>query len=456
MCIKEIFVWIGKAFKDFGDFAGHFVDIFEFLTFAIVIIVFLFATVGRLVRPIRKFLKNYGLGILETAIVLWKCKDNRLLYMRFYIESAIFATKGEKMDGDGWKKLRGLFVERLENYKKADEKSAKFIIRVNSVSDMINENTKAMIAEYFSFLAGEKNLKHFWPKANVEEGALKKDAFCSIVSVRGGYLAPLARIAGINERYQEKWEAIMETFDSTSIKSVLERSIFSYTYTWLMWGPSIQTAEQGNEYREVLGIYGYSDEAQSLFVSIPQKYFAKHFNNGELCASCEISGRIANPIAFVSADVDSYNDDSYPFLDRIKQHYRANHDYILDVDNTEEDSSCDHYFTAYIWAMFLAKNPGVADPALKFADCVVFFEHTNLSGRDKKSMQNVYNILADKFLREFEGSTKSYHFVASVNKDAREVLEERLRTLDNVSFNVDYSKRELLDAIDSVYVNYIN
>lgn len=458
MCYKEIPGQILKWLDKIGGPAGNIVDIFELLAVIVTVIIFLCAMIIPLVRPVRKFLGKYGLTFGEAFIVFWKCQSNRYLYLRFYIESAIFATGGKRMGKDEWRKLRGTFLERLDNFKKADEKSAKFLIQVDSVSEMISEHTKAMIAEYFSFLAGEKKLKSFWPKANVGDGLLRKDAFCSVVSVRGGYLAPLARIAGINERYEENWKDIMDTFALTSDRSLLSQSVFSYTYTWLMWGPSIQTARLDQKEADVLGIYGFSDEAQSLFVSIPRKHFESHFNDGVICTSCEISGHIVNPISYVSSHPASFSDDSYPFLDRIKQHYRDNNDYILDVDDMGEDSSCDHYFTAYIWAMFLAEDSKKMKtgerPVLKFSDTVVFFEHTNLSGRNKASLQNVYGILADKFYKEFSNTEGiNYHFVAAVNEDTREALQNKLETLKGkVSFDYSYSMKDLLDSIDSHFI----
>ena len=458
MWIKEFFQHLLDVLDNVGNPAGNVVDIIEFATILAAACIFIGAMIIPLVRPVRKFLGPYGLKFGEAVAVFWKCRSNRYLYLRFYIESAIFATAGEPMDKDGWRKLRGVFLERLDNYMKADEKNARFIIRVDSVSDMIAEKTKAMIAEYFSFLAGEKGIKNFWPAANVDDGMLKKDAFCAVVSVSGGYLAPLARIAGINERYEENWKAIMENFAYTSDHNDLSRSVFSYTYTWLMWGPSIQTAHLETMGSDVLGIYGFSDEAQSLFVSIPRKQFETHFNDGVICTSCEIIGHIVNPLSFVSSGGSTFSDESYPFLDRIKQHYRANHDYILDVDDMGEDSSSDHYFTAYIWAMFLAEEGGRLRkdgeyPAYSFANSVVFFEHTNLSDRNSESLKNVYGILADKFIREFGNDGKpdmKYHFVSSLNGETAKVLEEKLKPLgDKVSFKHKYTMQEILESIDS-------
>lgn len=454
MCPKEIFELFKDGFEWFGNLSGYVVDIFEFLAVVIAVGIFIAAMVIPMVRPIRKFLGKYGLTFGEAVAILWNCQSNRYLYLRFYIESAIFATKGKPMDIEGWRKLRGLFLERLTTYKNADEKNAQFTIAVDQVSDIISKEMKSIIAEYFSFLAGEKKVKKFWPEANVDDGRLRKDAFCSVVTVSGGYLAPLARIAGLNDRYEENWRAIMDNFAVISNKKdSLPRSVFSYTYTWLMWGPSIQTAQLDTVGADVLGIYGFSDEAQSIFVSIPRSHFESHFNDGVICTACEISGHIVNPISYVSSHEQSFNEDSYPFLDRIKQQYRSSQDYILDVDTLKNVDKCDHYFTAYIWAMFLAHDTTKSEfPELRFSDCLVFFEHTNLADRNNTSLKNVYDILADKFIREMKNPANKhfkYHFVAALNSDAEEVLREKLGDMKNVSFAHEYKMGELLESIDS-------
>lgn len=452
MCIKEFFQQVLTGLSKIGDPAGNVVDIVEFIGMVGAVIIFFTAAFFPLMRPVRVFLRKYKMPLSDSFWLLWRSRNNSALFIRFYIESAIFKTEGYPMEREGWRELRRSFKNSLKKFEKNDV----FEIEVDSVSVMISDDVKTMIAEYFAFLAGERECKRFWTKANVDSDKLRKDAFCSVVTVRGGYLAPLARIAGINDRYEENWKDIMDNFARTCGKSLLPQSVFSYTYTWLMWGPSIQTAKLDTMGTDVLGIYGISDEAQSLFVSIPRSIFESHFNDGVICTPCKVSGHIVNSMSYVESHQKAFNDDSTPFLDRIKQRYRTDREYILDVDEMKAETDHDHYFTAYVWAMFLAADPNDAKPIFRFSNAVAFFEHTNLSDRNGKSLKKVNSLLAGKFKSAFtspDGKKLKYYFACSLNQDTADVLKKELGKLGNVCFDNRFSVSDVLEAIDSHFVD---
>ena len=272
------------------------------------------------------------------------------------------------------------------------------------------------------------------------------------MSVSKGYISPIARIAGINDRYEEDWKAIMESFDDTCRESLVPQSVLSYTYTWLMWGPSIQTSSLDAEGTNVLGVYGFGDEANSFFTAISRADYKKLFNKGVLCEPSRISGHIVNPMTYVPEGSDSFNIDSLPFLERIRFQYRDTPEYIFDADEIEVVSDHDHYFTAYVWGMFLASKQGKEQPEFRFTDAVAFFEHTNLSDRDSTSLQSVNRILARKFRSTFEAVQDkdiTFHFVTAINDDTAAVLKKELSDMPNVSFRFSYSIAGILEAIDS-------
>lgn len=437
---------LNEVFLNISDWIGGIVDIIEFIGILIAVATFVFAAFIPIARPLRTFLGKYKMRMGDAMWALWRCRSNPKLLVRCYIESAIFKTEGYPMDRDGWKELRGIFKDRLKVYNETGE----FRITVDSVSVMISADVKEMIAEYFSFLAGERKCRRFWNKANVDKDSLRKDAFCSVVTVRSGYLAPLARIAGINDRYEENWNDIMANFADTCNASLVPQRYLSYTYTWLMWGPSIQTASLNTAGNDVLGIYGYSDEANSFFVAIPRESFEDLFNGGVICEPCSISGHIVNPLSYVSDNAPSFNTGSHPFLDRVRHQYRTDHDYILDADDIHTETDHDHYFTAYIWGIFLASKDTGAKPAFTFSNAIGFFEHTNLSDRDSSSLAPVFKVLSDKFRNCFSSpGGLTYHFVSAVNDDTAEALRDSLQDLPNVSFEHKYTFAEILEAIDS-------
>lgn len=438
----------GEYFLNIGDWVGALVDIIEFLGLAIAVISFVTVAFLPLIRPVRRFLGKYKMPVWDSYWLVWKCRGNPRLFMRFYIESAIFQTEGFPMAGQEWKELRHTFSDRLSEY----QKNGSFVIPVDSVSVMIADDVKSMIAEYFSFLSGEKGDLRFWAMANSDKDDLRKDAFCSTVAVSNGYLAPIARIVGINDRYEEDWKAIMESFTGTCSESLVPQRYLSYTYTWLMWGPSIQTSSLDAEGSNVLGVYGFGDEANSFFTAIPRESFSRLFNDGVLCEACRITGRIVNPLKYVPATSDTFNSDSLPFLERIRFQYRETPEFIFDADGIEVIPEHDHYFTAYVWAMFLASDGGNAKPDFRFTDAVAFFEHTNLSDRDSNSLENVNRILADKFRACFSSDGNrnlTFHFVAAINDDTASVLKKELAGVPNVSFGHSYDMAGILEAIDS-------
>ena len=437
-----------EVFLNIGDWAGAIVDIIEFIGISVAVITFIVVAFLPLMRPVRRFLGKYKMPGWDSLWLVWKCRSKPSLFTRYYIESAIFHSEGYPMDKAAWKELRHIFSDRLDDYRKNGE----FVIPVDSVSVMISGDVKAMIAEYFSFLAGERGSKKFWTKANVDKDESRKDAFCATVSVSNGYLAPIARIAGINDRYEEDWKAIMESFNDTCNDSLMPQSVLSYTFTWLMWGPSIQTSLLNAEGTNVLGVYGFGDEANSFFTDIPRSSFKELFNKGVLCEPSRISGHIVNPIIYVPETSDKFNTDSLPFLERIRFQYRESPEYIFDADKIEVVEEHDHYFTAYVWGMFLASKKKEGKPEYRFTDAVAFFEHTNLSDRDSRSLESVNKILARKFRSVFEGYKEegvTFHFVTSINDDTAKVLKNELQDLPNVSFKHKYSIAEILEAIDS-------
>lgn len=437
-----------NLFDFISNVLGFVVDSIEFIGILVGLGAILFGAILPIARPIKAMLKLYKIPFKEAFWAIWKCRTNPKLFIRFYVESAIFHTEGKEVDKETWHDLRGIFLNRLSQFSSTGE----FIIEVDSVAVMISSDVKDMIAEYFAFLSGERECRDFWTKANVDKDKLRKDAFCSVVKVHNGYLAPLARIAGINDRYEEDWNDILKNFAATYEKnSLVPKEYLSYTYTWLMWGPSIQTSPLEADDTDVLGIYGVGDEANSFFVSIPKKKYKDLFTKGQMCEAATISGHIVNPLTYVNEHATRFNPNSIPFMDRIQHQYKSDKDYIFDIDDYEDEVRHKHYFTAYVWGMFLAVRKG-ADPVYNFADSIAFFEHTNLSDHNRDSLRGVYLSLARKFKEFFNNDPRKdieYHFVAAVSEDTGAVLKEELKGMKRVKFKEAFKSNQILAAIDA-------
>ena len=116
-------------FLNIGDWAGAIVDIIELIGILVAVFSFLTAVFLPLIRPVRRFLGKYKMPVWDSYWLVWKCRGNPRLFMRFYIESAIFHSEGFPMDKSEWKELRHVFSDRLDDFRKND----RFVIPVDSV-----------------------------------------------------------------------------------------------------------------------------------------------------------------------------------------------------------------------------------------------------------------------------------------------------------------------------------
>ena len=159
----------GEVFLNVGDWIGAVVDIIEFIGILAAVTSFIAVAFLPLIRPVRRYLGKYKMPVWDSYWLVWKCRSNPTLFMRFYIESAIFRSEGFSMDKSEWKELRHIFSDRMDEFRK----NGQFVIPVDSVSVMIADDVKCMIAEYFSYLAGEHGSHRFWKKANVDKDKLR-------------------------------------------------------------------------------------------------------------------------------------------------------------------------------------------------------------------------------------------------------------------------------------------
>ena len=275
--VFSFFHWI-------GDWCGVLVDTLAVIVALYVFIIYAYIPV---VRPLRKILARQGLGFREASLIAWKCRSNTSLYMRFYLEMAIIQNRGEAWTSSDWKNLRKAFSKKLREYRELESqgKDAEFLVSKDNCSHILSENFKDLVKAYFDLFDPDsaENRKSFFHRRFLRRiSDATPDRFRSVLEVKNGYMAPISRIVGLNDRYEQNWQAIMENYRRT-LSKLPERperdpgkeyrwaQALGFTYTWLMWGPSLQTwipSEKSEAGTYSLGIYGCGDEANSLYVSV--------------------------------------------------------------------------------------------------------------------------------------------------------------------------------------------
>lgn len=424
--------------------------------------------------PLRRLFKPMGFPTTEALAIAWRCRKRPALFLRFYIETVIIEGSTTHMPRWRWIELRRIFETRLEQYNRLGS----FTVQSASISDIISEEKKELIRRYFDLCTpGSKrspgNL--LWRRHVRRNPEFSPEAFASNLQITNGFLAPMARITGLNDRFEQNWQSIINNYRHMTSRpeTRIPSHAASLTYTWLMWGPSVQIscrhdpASSGKKEKEPsksLGIYGCGDEANSVHIVIPAAIRDKIFANNRFCVECSVVGRLRNPRYYVNTVRTDVDPVSGTFLDRIYYAHLSTPEYIVELEQAEPllrkaDPSSHGYFTAYIWAMFCLESPSATrrfDPA----NAVVLFEHTNLADPDN------YRFLSECLLakiRHFFGQRPApdhpdtpngrYLYCCSMNDD----LNRRIETLIDKDefFGIrpgNFRLQEILETLDAHYI----
>lgn len=467
--VFSFFHWI-------GDWCGVLVDTLAVIVALYVFIIYAYIPV---VRPLRKILARQGLSFREASLIAWKCRSNTSLYMRFYLEMAIIQNRGEAWASSDWKNLRKAFSKKLREYREMESqgKDAEFLVSKDNCSHILSENFKDLVKAYFDLFDPDsaENRKSFFHRRFLRRiSDATPDRFRSVLEVKNGYMAPISRIVGLNDRYEQNWQAIMENYRRT-LSKLPERperdpgkeyrwaQALGFTYTWLMWGPSLQTwipSEKSEAGTYSLGIYGCGDEANSLYVLFKEPIRQVLRRQGDFCLPCTVKGRICNPVWYMDHCKGDFDARALPFAERVAGAYRyqTSFDYLLELEElqpekpVENGTSDAHYFTGYVWAMFLHSDNG--HPEFSLADTVVFFEHANLAYKEKSEMEYIHACLTEKIARYLSHARPGkYHFCCAMNQDTEDYIRQHLeeKGLSNIEWGgvPGLDAARLLENIDS-------
>lgn len=421
---------------------------------------FIFLVYIPILYPLRRLFKPMGIPMSEASLIAWKCRRQPALFLRYYIETVIINGSTTHMPRSRWRELRRIFEAELTEY----DQQKSFTVHSSSVSDIISEEKKELISRYFDLCTrkSRRTLNDFlWQRHLRRNPDFKPDVFSSELSISNGFLAPMARITGLNDRFEQNWQSIINNYLHMVSNSAgtIPSAAASLTYTWLMWGPSVQIrpGAQSAASPKSLGIYGCGDEANSVHVIIPSYILEKKFSDSSSCKECTIIGRLHNPLYYIKTARSEFDPLSCTFLDRIHYSYQSTSEYIIEIrklNSAERESAPKRpgYFTAYIWAMFNLQPDASARAEFRPANTVVLFEHANLADTGN------YNFLCESLLAKIRGffqrfpaqPNERYLYCCAMNGD----LDSRIRRLltDNPPKNVaigDFGIPDILETLDA-------
>lgn len=435
-----------------GEWAGVVVNI---IILATAVYTFIFHAYNPVIYPLKKLLGSLGLSFWEASVIAWKCRDKPSLYARFYMETAIVHSRGIHSGADKWHDIRDIFSKTLSEYKNGGQ----FVINAVSVSDILTEEIKSLINAYFDLcdVTSGSCRYYFWRKYLLRHTEISPEGFSALLSVSNGYVAPLARITGLNDRFEQNWQRIINNYDSTvSDMSVRAPQGLSLTYTWLMWGPSMEIdVPAENDGRRSLGIYGCGDEANSIHIVMDARIRNTILSYGGLCAPCSVVGRLHNPKYYVKTKSTKFDPLSDAFLERIYYSCETSFDYILEVEEVHRArvSVSAGYFTAYIWAMFMYDNitATASDGRLRLSDTIVFFEHANLA--DGGNYDYLRSCLLSKIAAYFKRvpDDRRYYYCCAMNRDIDDLIRQKSAdgSLSEKIVVGAFDKRSVLETIDA-------
>lgn len=466
--IKNLFLQLLDILQFTGSWTETLLNVTLLLT---AIYTFFFLVYIPILYPLRRLFRPMGIPISETSAIAWKCRKQPALFLRFYIETVIINGATTHMTRSRWRELRRIFEAGLSEY----NRSGRFIVHSHSISDIISEEKKELVCRYFDLCTIKEkrtSANFLWQRHLRRNKDFAPEAFASVLAISNGFLAPMTRITGLNDRFEQNWQSIISNYlrMTSSPATRIPSAAASLTYTWLMWGPSVQIASENdpasdtNDGLKSLGIYGCGDEANSVHVVIPPHIRRELLENRSICMECTVIGRLRNPLCHIKAARLEFDPLSRTFLDRIYYSYQASPEYIVDIERIESSERTPHqghpgYFTAYIWALFNLQPASSEQPRFWPANTVVLFEHANLAD------ENNYRFLCDSLIAKIRRFLKQtpvrpgerYLYCCAMNNDLDRRVRELLAESDIPSYVGvgDFEIPNILETLDA-HFNIVN
>lgn len=268
-------------------------------------------------------------------------------------------------------------------------------LRLNNVFDLLRVEDE--IRHYFDTLARERSTR-------IDHA----DRFLAEIEIAEGFLAPLHLISGLQDRFDEDWEPVINYFDrrlrdephegrqqiDPQARALRRRVLFQFV-CWLVWGPSIPpcTCRRWHGWRtRPVFQFGYGDENNSIPIAMGENEAASTL----LALFDAMRPWLAQRIAVVGTLHWGPSLDSAAFCP-VQQDVRSVDEErlvlqcrSLSVSRGGTDAAVNAlYYSAYIWVMFevlpaegmavaaSGQYPDAGTPA--WERLLPFFEHGNLA-----------------------------------------------------------------------------
>lgn len=459
-------------FSGVGEFISHFNNVIQFIFFISSVIAILSLFTIPYIRPLKAILGSIGLNLREILNVLRVCYKKPRVLIRLYIELAIIRSKGTHHSKQWWKDFRRDFKKFLDDH----ESSGTYTIEVDTCFDLVPSDLNDLIKAYFDYFKGKKAADKF---AIIDSEPV---AFINELKVLEGYLVPLTFITGLNQRYNEDWEKILRNYfiafneNRKPEHSILPEKLY-FTYTWLMWGPSIQNKYFPNKYK--LFQYGFGDESNSVNVVIRNdeagnnvcqmfNLDSNHTEDKKFGYNCAITGKVIDTSEYYKFKSDNIDNLTIPFLKRLSKESLGIPFLfeLVKLDIKTSAKSDNYYFSAYLWIMFHLDTPD--DSWFHPQKTLTFFEHANLA--DSVNYTFLANRLIDKCFMHFDYianhptyKKRKYQYCLSMNSYIDKLFLERLNEkitaeknewyINNLLTEKPYIVGEVLDAFDNYFVS---
>ena len=452
---------------------GQFIDVTtNYIVVAVGVFVFVKFAYLPVIFPLRKVFAKQGLTFGESFRLVFTFGKKAYDKIRVYMELACIQNNTSHLSREEWKKLRYRYNELIKNY---PNDPAKACIRVDTCSDLLHEQVKLNISRYFRFMNNtlhpeESRAEHatgiadvylrigrrwnfrfnkWWYKHYAHHYGMNANAstsFLPSIEIKEGFLAPMAVITGLNDRFEQNWKQILDRYNSAlNIERVLPEELF-FSFNWLMWGPSYRIDYDPEEKdKACILLYGYGDEANSVNVlmrmrriieekgkDILQELDLSNDQPGEFGKYGTIAGKLTDTRRFCQLNRGIIETNSKPFLERISQEALST-PFVLDIKSFTPVDICHRernipFFSAYLWIMFQSED---ADPSFSPAKSVTFFEHSNLPNPGNyKFLAECLIEKAFGYLRKIEGDdrlrSRSYRYCLATNKYIESLFRKKL------------------------------
>ena len=427
----------------------------QFILFFTLFVAALYVFSGKYVKMLITILEPLGFKKAYIPKVLFHCRfgamSNATYNVRIFCEYMILKSQGIYKDKKWWRKEYDSFKSFFNKDKPYDH-----VLKIDNLSELsCDEELEEATIRYFIYLHENRN------KHGLEEDQC--NSFLLLINIKYGLLTTNFLISGLLKTYKDDWNVLINKYITTinNEKKLddLYTSEISYTFVWLLWGPSYQLVEeQTGNYK--IAQYSFGDESNSFVVIIPEA--EKSMENSDLWEKirsstngivCELTCKLFLANEYMERKREYFSSRSSYYIEKI----RYNNAFILEKYDTKEQkgkNAMHYYCTSYVWIIFYSEKDG--DSSFNPNKTVAFFEHANQA--DKSSYEQCVKALLAKTFAFFDEVFKEnkyrrkYHYLLSMNQDIEikfaNIWYEKT-TLSGSMLSENYSK--YLNIYDSKY-----